>query len=222
MMKSATLFGLMFLFFSLFLQAQDDSKRPVSELPFFIDADAGFMLTLNISAPIWLHASLGTGYRINPTHAVGLEYRTAYFEEGGGTESGSGLGGVYRFTRKGIYAKTALGLILNSKKGFRETTAVYDYTGSGSYQSVTLGYQFRNGIMVGATINRLANRNFDRSRFVFAPDFTDDEFAFLLEFPDLREAPAEAGVIVPDGESQNTLYTYTLTFGYTFPQRKRN
>lgn len=210
----------MFLFFSLSLQAQDDYKRLAHELPFFIDADVGVFLYPDYSPVGFTHASFSAGYRFNANRAIGLEYRGAKFEDASNyDESGRGIGLVYRSTRNsGVYTRTSLGVVLSSKRTVYESAVKYDAEGLGSYYSLTFGYQFRSGVLLGITGSGFTGRNFRKSRLILAPEYADSgNFPFF----DVRNAPADAGVFVPDGEERTNFYTFTLTVGYAFPGRER-
>ncbi len=214
-MKQTLLF-LFLLLTGITLQAQDSDKRPADAAPFFVDADVGFMLVPDYTIGTFTHASVGAGYRFHPYHALGLEYRGAKSDDFYYDEASSGIGALYRFTWKGIFVKASYGFIFSSKKKDFESPIKYNSTGGGHYQNVTLGYHFRNGILLGLSVAGFFNRDFDREKFILEPEFDDGG---LFPFFDVTKAPAEAGVFVPDGTQRSSFGAITLTAGYAFPGR---
>ena len=212
----------LFLFFLSFsgiaLQAQDSAKRPADAAPFFIDAEVGFMLIPDYTIGFFTHASLGAGYRFHPYHAVGLEYRGAKSDDTYYDEASRGLGALYRFTWKGIFVKASYGFVFQSEKKDFESPIKYNSTGGGHYQNLTLGYHFRNGILLGVSVAGYLNRDFEREMFILAPEFDDGG---LFPFFDVTEAPPEAGFFMPDGTQRSSFIAPTLTLGYAFPGRGR-
>jgi len=57
------------------MSAQEEVKRPVSEAPFFVDADVGGMLIIDYVGTHFAHFAVGAGFRPHPNHGLGVEYR---------------------------------------------------------------------------------------------------------------------------------------------------
>lgn len=210
---------LLFICCSCLLQAQDDQKRPVSSAPFFIDADIGTLVIIDDYGAAFAHWSLGAGYRINPRKAIGLEYRWAYSGASYySPESGRGVGITYRYTNKGLFVKTAIGVELKAKKENYESVIIYDAVGGSFYHNLTLGCRFRSGIFLGISGTGFFNRIFKQSAFILSPEYAT-EYDETGEFPfvDVRQAPEGAGNFVPQGERTFNFYAPTLTIGYAFP-----
>jgi hypothetical protein len=213
-MNKSVHFLLFALFLSFTIHAQEGSKKSTADLPYFVDADVGALIVLDYSASGYAHAALGAGYRFHPYHGAGLEYRRGYFSNSYDEDISNALGASYRFTYRGLFAKVSLGLIVDSKRYTDEYHTRYNSTGGGHYQNLTLGYRFRSGILIGASLAGYINRNFDREQFVFdvEPEYPYDR---------IEDIPPDAGSMEPAGQFTESFGTLTLTLGYAFPGRGR-
>ena len=208
------LFGLM----TLISQAQETTKLQASELPFFIDIDAGFLLVPDYTPDTYLHYSTAAGYRFNERHAIGAEYRSSLFHENYYADSGTGAGLCYRFTIKGIFLKLSAGKQLTGEKEAYEDIRKYDYERGGHYQNITLGYHFRNGLLIAFTSTAFRNIDYKVSKFEFADDYDGDQDFFW----NVRDLPSNAGIFLSEENLKDKFWAGTITFGYSFPGRYRN
>jgi hypothetical protein len=218
MTRLMPLLYVLFFLYGFVLSAQGDYGTAPLTPPFFIDADVGAFTPVDYSATGFTQVSLASGYRLHRYHAIGLEYRRARVSSAYDEQTGGGLGAVYRFTWKGLYAKTSFGKVLHGRKKEFESPIRFDAAGGGFYQSLTLGYRFRFGLFVGASFSAFVNRLFDRSELILSPKYDDGG---LFPFYDVTDIPDDAGTFVPDGSERTGFPALTLTVGYAFPGRGR-
>jgi len=114
--------------------------------------------------------------------------------------------------------KLSTGKQLTGKKEAYEELRKFDYERGGFYQNISLGYHFRNGLLIGFTSTAFRNINYKVSEFEFAEDY-DGERSFIW---DVRDLPSEAGMFLPEENFTSKFWAGTITLGYAFPGRYRN
>ena len=157
-MKNYRILYSVFFLFIFFLI----SNSAFAQKGIFVDADLSIFPNSNLAMG---QIACTSGYRFNKMIAAGLEYRGAgYATDGGRTLTMNGLGLVFRLTNKRFFGKITHGLLLTAKHV--DDSPYFDkYDGGGSYNSLTMGYRFRSGFLLGGTYTLARNTRHIRTYY---------------------------------------------------------
>ena len=161
--------------------------------PLYLDAGIGWGVGTRGAARM---ATVSAGYRFDPRHALGLEWRGTSGGDDYLSWSASGLGLRYRYQYGLLLGHVAGGLALGARYGTDYPYDRWEFTGRGTYLSAGLGHQFRWGGTVGLQFSRTVAQLDYLSTGEWAPE------AFEYE-----------------STGKEGLSALTLTVGYAFPRQ---
>ena len=105
--------------------------------------------------------ALGGGYRFTSKLALGADYRSINNQGAYNSYRMKGVGGSARFTHKWMFLKASIGKVLSSEH-FQDNERMWDFSPSGQYLSITGGYHFQRGLLLGLSFSSVSKLRFDQ------------------------------------------------------------